>query len=77
MRRVPTDPIIAEIRAFRDEYAARFDYDVAAMFKDLQTRQENSGRVYVSLPPRRIEPGSEFAASAHRKRGTNTPTDMS
>ena len=75
MRKARTDPIIPEIRAFRDEYAARFDYDVAAMFRDLRARQENSGRVYVSLPARRIEPGSEFGASARRKQGTNTPPD--
>ena len=77
MKTAPTDPFIAEIRAFRDEYAARFDYDVAAMFRDLQARQENSERVYVYRPARRIEPGSEFEDSAHRKQGKDTPPDTS
>ncbi len=34
-----TDPIIAELRAIREAYAARFDYDVEAMFRDIRARQ--------------------------------------
>ena len=34
-----TDPIIEEIRKFRDEYAARFNYDVKAMLADIRRRQ--------------------------------------
>ena len=49
-----TDPLIAEIRAVRDEYAARFDYDVAAMFRDLRARQDASKRVYVHRPARAV-----------------------
>ncbi len=45
-----TDPIIAEVRAIRQAYAARFDYDVEAMFRDIRARQEASGREYVRLP---------------------------
>ena len=48
-----TDPIIAELRAIRQAYAARFNYDVDAMFRDLRDRQEASGREYVRLPSRR------------------------
>lgn len=48
-----TDPIIAELRAIRQAYAARFDYDVEAMFRDLRARQEASERDYVRLPARR------------------------
>ena len=47
-----TDPIIAELRAIRQEYAARFNYDVDAMFRDIRARQEASGRDYVRLPSR-------------------------
>ena len=32
------DPIMEEIRRFRDEYAARFDYDVRAMLDDMRRR---------------------------------------
>ena len=48
------DPIIAEIHPFREEYAARFDYDVGRMFQDIQARQAASVRRYVCLPPRRL-----------------------
>ena len=48
-----TDPIIAELRAIREAYAARFDYDVEAMFRDIRARQEASGREYVRLRARR------------------------
>ena len=46
------DPIIAEVRANRDGYAARFNYDVTAIFQDIRSRQKASGREYVSYPAR-------------------------
>lgn len=49
-----TDPIIDEIRRFRDEYAARFNYDVTAMLDDIRRRQKASGKKTVSRPPKRI-----------------------
>ena len=36
------DPIIAEVRAIRQAYAERFDYDVKAIFQDLRARHETS-----------------------------------
>ena len=47
------DPIIAELRAIRREHAARFNYDIEAMFRDIRAKQEASGREYVRLPARR------------------------
>ena len=32
------DPIVAELRALRDTYAKKFDYDLQAMFNDLFER---------------------------------------
>ena len=54
MRETQTDPIIDELRAVRDEHAARFNYDVEAIFRDIQAQQEASGREYVRLPARRV-----------------------
>ena len=54
MRERQTDPIIDELRAVRDEHAARFNYDVLEIFRDIQAQQEASGREYVRLPPRRV-----------------------
>ena len=47
------DPIVAEVRKARDEYARRFNYDLDAICKDLQERQAQSGRKVVSFPPKR------------------------
>ena len=54
MRETLADPIIDELRAARDEHAARFNYDVEAIFRDIQAQQEAFGREYVRLPPRRV-----------------------
>ena len=63
MKTPPPDPIIAEVRAIRDQHAARFDYDVKAIFRDIQARQEASGRQYVRYPARRTTPESEVQAT--------------
>lgn len=49
-----TDPIMAEVRAIRQAYAARFDYDVDAIFRDIRARQKASGRDYVRLSKRPV-----------------------
>lgn len=33
------DPIIEEIHKFREEYAKRFNYDIDAIFDDIQSKQ--------------------------------------
>jgi len=47
------DPIVAEVRRIRDEYARKFNYDLDAIFRDIEKRQSTSGRTYVSFPPKR------------------------
>ena len=64
MKSTSTDPIIAEVRAVRDEYAARYDYDVAAMFRDLRARQQESGREYARFPARGALSESEDLSAA-------------
>ena len=54
MQTTETDPIIAELRAVRDRHAARFDYDLAAIFRDIRVMQETSGRDHVRYPARRV-----------------------
>ena len=56
MQNQQPDPIIAEIRAIRDEHAARFNYDVKAIFRDIQAKQKASGRKYVRYPAKRPTP---------------------
>lgn len=57
-----TDRIIAEVRAVRDAHAARFDYDIAAIFRDIRARQEASTRTCVRRPARRVAEDIERAA---------------
>ncbi len=46
------DPIVAEVRAIREAYAQEFNYDLQAIFRDLQEQEKKSGRKVVSFPPR-------------------------
>lgn len=48
------DPIVKEVRRVREAYAARFNYDLEAIFQDLKRQERESGRTFVSFPPRRI-----------------------
>jgi hypothetical protein len=52
------DPIVEEVRRYREEYAARFHHDLKAICRDLRERQEKSGRKIVSLPPKHLREGS-------------------
>ena len=66
MKKHPTDPIVSEVRAVRDAHAARFDYDVAAIFRDIRAMQEKSGREYVRLPARSVVASDSPSASHTR-----------
>lgn len=50
------DPVVEEVRAVRDEYARRFNYDVTAICRDLREQEAQCGHEVVALPPKRIEP---------------------
>ena len=50
------DPIMAELRATRDRLAARFGYDVEAIFRHIQAREARSGLTCVPCPPRPSAP---------------------
>ena len=66
MKKQSTDPIISEVRAVRDAHAARFDYDIAAIFRDIRAMQEASGRKYVRYPARPVVESD--GATANRAR---------
>ena len=42
------DPIVDEVRKFRDEHARKFNYDLDAICADLMERQQRSGHPLVS-----------------------------
>ncbi len=45
------DEIVEEVRTAREAYAARFDYDLARMFKDLKEKEEQNPASRASLKP--------------------------
>ena len=48
------DPIVEEVRKARDEYAKRFDYDLDAICRDLQEKQQARDKKVVSFPPKLV-----------------------
>lgn len=50
------DPIIEETRRLRESYAAEHNHDIDAICDDVLTRQAESKRKVVALPPRKPTP---------------------
>ena len=50
------DPIVDEVRKVRDAHAARFNYDLDAIFRDIKEQEKRSGRTFVSFAPRKLDP---------------------
>jgi len=47
------DPIVEEVRKGRQEHAARFNYDLEAIVRDIRSREGKDGEKVVTLPPKR------------------------
>jgi hypothetical protein len=50
------DPIVDEIRQVRDAHAARFNYDLDAIFRDIKEQETKSGLTFVSGVARQPPP---------------------
>ena len=56
------DPIVDEVRRVRDAQAARFNYDLDAIFQDIKKREKMGGLVFVDgvahqpVPSNAIQP---------------------
>ena len=42
------DPIVEEVRRVSDNHAARFNYDLDAIFQDIKEQEQKSGLKFVS-----------------------------
>ena len=42
------DEIVEEVRRTRDEYAAKFNYDISAICADIRRKQKESGRKVIA-----------------------------
>ena len=51
------DPINEELHRYREEHARRFNFDLAAICKDLKEQSRNLK--VVRLPPKRISPNKQ------------------
>ena len=52
------DEIVEEVRVAREAYAARFNYDLAEMYKDLKANEQARNRNIASLQPAEPEPSA-------------------
>ena len=50
------DPIVTEVRKIREDYAARFNFDLQALCRALKESELRDPRPKVALPPKRIKP---------------------
>ncbi len=50
----PQDEIIEEVRAIREAYGERFDFDIEAIFRDAKEREGKSNHKVVLLEPKRL-----------------------
>ena len=50
----PKDDIVDEIHAWREQYAAQFDYDLARIFEDLRAKEAANPAPRAELKP--VEP---------------------
>jgi hypothetical protein len=55
------DEIVEDVRAARLAYAARFNYDLAEMYKDLKIKEQARGPRIASLQP--VEPQPDMPTS--------------
>ncbi len=58
------DPIVEEVRRVKERLAAKFNYDLDAMFADARSRECSSGHKVVRLKPRRLKPTAGVQPSA-------------
>lgn len=49
------DAVLKEVWKAKDDLAAKHNYDVDAMFRELRQTQKTSGRKYVRLQPRKTK----------------------
>lgn len=65
-----TDPIVDEVRRARDAYAARFNYDLRAIFRDLKEQEKRSGRKLISYADTGASPNQALQRTSRVQRRT-------
>ncbi len=65
------DPIVSEIRKIREDHAAKFNYDLRAIYLDMKKKEIESkkkGWKFVSLQPKKLKRRGESPKSTDRVR---------
>lgn len=57
------DEIVEETRQARDQYAAKFNYDLEAIYRDLKKQEEQNPERFVSLLSKELETIPQAKAS--------------
>ena len=66
------DPIVEEVRAIRDAYAKKFNYDIEAIYRNLKEQEAKSDREFISLPPNLIKPTGKKDPTKEAEVGLST-----
>jgi hypothetical protein len=48
-------PIVEEVRQYREQHAAQFDYDLQAIYQDLKNQESKSKKVFITYPAKLLE----------------------
>ncbi|MGA3077127.1 MAG: hypothetical protein ABSG56_26025 [Bryobacteraceae bacterium] len=56
------DEIVDEVRAAREAYAARFNYDLTEMFNDLKAKEQAPNRNIAALQPVERQPDAVISS---------------
>jgi hypothetical protein len=57
------DRIVEEVREVREEHAAKFGYDIDAIYRDLKKQENRSKRKIISLPTKQAAATAKVKAS--------------
>lgn len=63
---IKCDPIVDEVRKFREEHAKKFNYDLRAIYEDFIEQERLSGRRFVSYA---LESGNQLELKTHNLPG--------
>ncbi len=64
-----SDPIVEEVRRARDAYAARFNYDLRAIYHDLKEQEKRSGATVCGTPVETVTANDDKGRYAHANQG--------
>jgi hypothetical protein len=57
------DRIVEDVRKVREEHAAKFNYNLDAIYQDLKNQEKRSRRKVVSLPAKQVVVTTKAKAS--------------